>query len=400
MHKVLVQAVVKTLEQIFIKQKYADKAIEFTLKSNPKWGSRDRAFIAENTYDICRWWRYIAALASVNEQRVTLGDIWQMVGTWFWVKHELLLDWPEFKHINPKAIEHLRKTISDSAVVHAFPDWLFDTIKQELPNSWEREIIELNKTAPMVLRVNTIKSTLKEITNILSEKEIAFTLSDKHPEAVVVNQKINLFNWPEFQNGLFEIQDASSQLVAPFLQLQKGSIVIDACAGAGGKTLHIGALMQNSGKIIAMDTEEWKLNNLVKRAKRAGVHNITTCLASTEEVEKYIGKADYLLLDVPCSGLGVLKRNPDAKWKLKVDFLQQIKETQQTIMQEYSKMLKPGGMMVYATCSILPSENQQQVLNFMESNSDYTLIEEKIVSPEQSGFDGFYMARLQRLKIN
>ena len=193
------------------------------------------------------------------------------------------------------------------------------------------------------------------------------------------------------------MQDAASQLIAPFLNIEPGQRVIDACAGAGGKTLHIAALMKNKGRIIGMDTEKWKLDELQKRARRGGVTNLETRVIDSSKVIKRLeNSADRLLLDVPCSGLGVLKRNPDAKWKLSEEFINNVKELQQHILQDYCQMVKPGGLMVYSTCSILPSENQQQVKKFLDNNpTGYDLLDEQHVWPSD-GFDGFYMALLKR----
>jgi 16S rRNA (cytosine967-C5)-methyltransferase len=187
-------------------------------------------------------------------------------------------------------------------------------------------------------------------------------------------------------------------LIAPFLQVKAGMSVIDACAGAGGKALHLATLMHNLGALIAMDTEGHKLEELRKRAQRNGIHIIETrTIDSPKVIMRFHNMADRLLLDVPCSGLGVLRRNPDTKWKLKPEFLDSIRATQAEIIQNYSKMVKIGGKMVYATCSILPSENQNQVAAFLNNNKNWQLEEDKTVTAHADGFDGFYMARLARL---
>ena len=198
---------------------------------------------------------------------------------------------------------------------------------------------------------------------------------------------------------MFEVQDASSQLVAEFLNVKPGMKVVDACAGAGGKSLHLANLMDNKGQIIALDIYGNKLAELKRRAKRNGAHNIETRLIdSTKTIKKLYGKIDKVLIDAPCSGLGILRRNPDAKWKLQPDFIENIKKTQQEILQQYSKMVKPGGTMVYATCSILPSENQKQVESFLtsEMGKDFTFVKDQKILSHQSGYDGFYMALLEK----
>jgi 16S rRNA (cytosine967-C5)-methyltransferase len=201
---------------------------------------------------------------------------------------------------------------------------------------------------------------------------------------------------PAFKEGLFEVQDASSQRVASFMYVEPGMRVIDACAGGGGKTLHIAALMQNKGRILALDVHDWKLNELRKRAGRAGVDIAETrVIESSKTLKRLANHADRLLLDVPCSGLGVLRRNPDAKWKLSEIEIDRLIIEQQDILTRYSAMVKPGGKLVYATCSILPSENEQQIERFLATHGEtWTLEEELKINPATTRHDGFYAARL------
>ena len=175
--------------------------------------------------------------------------------------------------------------------------------------------------------------------------------------------------------------------------------MVDTCAGAGGKSLHLAALMENKGQVIALDIYGNKLKELKRRAKRAGAHNIETRVIDNNKVIKKLhGKADKVLIDAPCSGLGVLSRNPDAKWKLEPEFLDRIRKTQQEIIRQYSKIVKKGGKMVYATCSVLPSENQLQVKDFLasEEGKDFKLIEDRKILSSETGYDGFYMALLEK----
>jgi 16S rRNA (cytosine967-C5)-methyltransferase len=251
----------------------------------------------------------------------------------------------------------------------------------------------------VVLRVNTLKTSRKELQEQLDAEEIATEAPPQFPDALLLEQRQNIFTRQQFKDGLFEVQDAGSQVIAPFLQVKPGMRVVDACAGAGGKTLHLASLMQNKGRIIALDTEEWKLEELKKRARRAGAGNIETrVIESSKTIKRLENSADRLLLDVPCSGLGVIKRNPDAKWKLSIDFIERVKELQQHILADYSTILKPGGLMVYSTCSLLPSENEKQVVTFLEARKDsFELIDQKWLLPSE-GFDGFYMALMKRSK--
>ena len=214
---------------------------------------------------------------------------------------------------------------------------------------------------------------------------------------MVLNERQNVFKTKAFKNGFFEVQDASSQLVAPYLEVKPGMRVIDTCAGAGGKTLHLAAQMENKGQLIAMDIYGGKLAELKKRARRAGAHNINTrVIEGSKTIKKLKNSADRILIDAPCSGLGVIKRNPDSKWKLQPEFVDRIKQTQAEILDSYSSMLKVNGLLVYATCSILPSENEKQVEKFLSKNKNFKLHKDLKVSPTDSGFDGFYMALLER----
>ena len=192
--------------------------------------------------------------------------------------------------------------------------------------------------------------------------------------------------------------DARSQQIPAYLDMQPGMRGIRACAGAGGKTLHLAALMQGRGRVLALGGGPWEPDNLKQRARRAGAHNVETRLiVSSKTIKRLKESADRVLLDVPCSGLGVLKRNPDAKWRDTAERLPVLMALQADILSRYSKMVKPGGMLVYATCSILPCENQDQVSKFLaDQQGVFTLVRERSISPAQTGFDGFYMALIRR----
>jgi len=215
---------------------------------------------------------------------------------------------------------------------------------------------------------------------------------------LLLKKRLNVSGLDSFKAGHFEIQDAGSQLIAPYLDVRPGMSVIDACAGAGGKSLHLAALLGNTGSILSMDIEHHKLQELERRAARNGVTNLTTMhISSNKIIETLSETTDRLLLDVPCSGLGVLRRNPDSKWKLKPEFLDKIRKVQAQILENYSTMVKKGGKMVYATCSILPSESEEQVRAFTKRHkADWQFVSEHRTSPARDGFDGFYMALLER----
>ena len=387
----LVEAIVFSLGEIFEKGRQADKVIEQVLKSNRKWGARDRGFIAENTYEIVRWWRLLLFVS--QEERPAYSDIFAI---WQTLKGNELPAWTEFDHIQPQRIRQAYEEAKKIRKVReSIPDWLDEVGASELGEKWDDELHALNQTAPVVLRVNTLKTNREALQKQLAEDGIQTNQLPSLPSALALTEKKNVFQTEAFKNGFFEVQDAGSQVIAPTLDVQPGMRVIDACAGAGGKTLHLAALMQNQGRLIAMDVENWKLDELRRRARRNGVSNVETRLIEAKTIKRLRETADRVLLDVPCSGLGVLRRNPDSKWKIMPEFLEQIRQTQYDILSHYSQMVKPGGKLVYATCSILPSESENQVQRFLkEQGQQWTLETETRTSPARDGFDGFYMASL------
>jgi len=386
----LVDGVVQALERIFKEGRYADRVIEFLFKEQKKWGARDRRFVAETTYDIVRNYRLLQELSGSD-------DFYKLIGVYFILHDTPLPDWEEFKGIDPKSVQQKwNEAKGKRAVFQSVPDWLDKLGEAELGNKWGKELAALNEQAPVVLRANALKVSAASLQKKLHEEGTETILLKEFGEALALKERKNIFTSPSFKQGLFEIQDASSQLVAQFLDPKPGMFVVDACAGAGGKALHIAALMQNKGKLIAMDVEERKLEELKRRAQRGGVSTIEAKVISSERtIQQYENTADRLLLDVPCSGLGVLKRNPDAKWKLSLQAIEEVKEKQKNILQNYSRMLKPGGLMVYATCSILPSENQKQVEAFLAEHKNFSALKEKTIYPSE-GFDGFYMCLIKR----
>lgn len=384
-------------ETFFEKNKYADKVIERLLKSHKKWGSQDRATVSEIFYNIIRWKK---RLEYYMGEGVKPSNIYKLILTYLLWSKTNYKKFEEFDGIKiADILNKLKKgTLPTKAIEYSIPEWLAETLEKELGKHWEREMKALNEQAPTVLRANTLKTSCKELISDLQDENVASFSIPNYPDAVQLEEKKNVFLTSAFKDGLFEVQDASSQKIAYFLDVKEGMRVVDACAGAGGKTLHLSALMRNKGQIIALDIFEWKLAELKRRAKRAGAHNIETRLISDNKVIKRLHeKADRLLIDAPCSGLGVLKRNPDSKWKIDADFIERIKTEQAQILQDYSKILKKGGKMIYATCSILPSENELQVEQFLSKNPDFKLIADEKILPS-AGYDGFYMALIERNK--
>ncbi len=402
LHRNLVLASINAAYEIFTENKYADKVVAAYLKSDKRWGSHDRKFVAETVYDMVRWKRLYAAIAEAKEP-FGREDMWRLFAVWATLKGLKLPDWKQFEGTPSRKIKGRFDELSKQrAYRESIPDWMDEIGAKELGEDlWNKELAEQNKTAQVVLRANRLLTDAAELQKKLAAENIdTKTLKDQEDTLVLV-ERANVFMTEAFKEGLFEVQDASSQLVAPFLELQPGMKVIDACAGAGGKTLHMASIMQNKGQIIALDLYESKMKQLKIRAKRSQAFNIEyRIIENSKVIKKLHDKADRVLIDAPCSGLGVLKRNPDSKWKLKPEFINNIKQTQREVLENYTKMVKVDGLVVYATCSILPSENQEQIKWFLASEwgQNFKLVDQKIILSHQTGFDGFFMAKMQRIK--
>lgn len=397
LYRNLVAASVAALMKIFNDRKLADQVVQSVLRSNKKWGSKDRKFLAATIYDTVRWYRLLYELHGREPE--SESEWWQILGIkWILEEHDLP-EWDNFKSIDRAAIlQKYEATKTTRAVVYSIPDWLDERGMHELKQHWAPFLEASNQQAALVLRSNSLKTSRADLMAVLQSKGIE-TQALSSSDALLVPQRRKLTNMPSYERGYFEIQDASSQEVAPFLDVKPGMYVVDACAGAGGKSLHIAALMRNQGRILSLDVEAGKLEQLSIRAKRAAISILKTQLIrSKKSIEQLHGLADRLLLDVPCSGLGTLRRSPQIKWRLTDKKLKKILQLQQKILHDYALICKKGGKMVYATCSVLPAENEQQVRSFLKSavGQSFRLIDERSILPQDAGFDGFYMAVLER----
>lgn len=400
LHRNLVYTTIDSLNAIFNEGEYADKVVARALKKDKRWGSSDRKFVAETIYEIVRWKRLYAEIAEVKEP-FDRDNLWRMFAVWAVLRGYPIPDWRQLEGTPERKIKGRFDELSKTrALKESIPDWMDELGVKELGEAvWSKEITAQNQPAKVILRTNTLKGTKENLRNTLMDLNIETEYLKDQPEALVLKERANVFLTDAFKQGLFEVQDANSQLVAGFLDVKPGMRVVDTCAGAGGKTLHIASLMENKGQLIAMDLYESKLKQLKLRAKRNGAFNIEyRIIDTTKVIKKLHEKADRVLIDAPCSGLGVLKRNPDAKWKLQPEFIDNIRKVQSEVLESYSKIVKPGGKLVYATCSVLPSENQEQVEKFLktEIGKQFIFIKDRKILASESGFDGFYMALLER----
>ncbi|HET8754018.1 MAG TPA: class I SAM-dependent methyltransferase, partial [Salinimicrobium sp.] len=308
LYRNLVFATVDALSSIFNDGEYADKVIAKTLKRDKRWGSRDRSFIAETTYDIVRWKRLYAEIAEVKEP-FSRENLFRLFAVWATLRG---IEIPDWKQLEPVPSRRIKGKFDELSKIRKFresvPDWMDEMGVKELGEEiWTKEIHALNQQAPVVLRANTLKSTRNQLKRELLNENIKTEGIANYPDALQLVERANVFQTEAFKKGHFEVQDASSQLVAEFLDVSPGMRVVDTCAGAGGKTLHLAALMENKGQLIATDIYGNKLKELKRRAKRAGAHNIEPReIDSTKVIKKLYNSADRVLIDAPCSGLGVL----------------------------------------------------------------------------------------------
>jgi 16S rRNA (cytosine967-C5)-methyltransferase len=377
--------ILSALDLIFNKNLHADKALALVFKKNK---GLHKELIAGAVYDILRNWRYLWAC----RQEEPMSDpqaLKTLVRTWEIIQN----------HEEPERQDHhliWRSSGSLDAITLSVPSWLYELGLKEIGMKWRTELAAMNAPAKTVLRVNTLKISVTDLVKQMDRNDTGTVTWA--PDALVLNDYQNVYTRQEYRRGLFEVQDAASQAVSILLQAEPGMRVVDACAGAGGKSLHLAALMQNKGRIISLDTSENKLAELRRRARRAGAFIIETrVITSSKSIKRLQDTADRLLLDVPCSGTGVLHRNPDLRWRLTSTMLNELMEKQKQILQQYCRILKKGGRMVYATCSLLPCEGEAQVAWFIEQNqSSFRMLEEKRYSSANDGFDGFYVAVLER----
>ncbi len=260
--------------------------------------------------------------------------------------------------------------------------------------TWELAQI-LNSPAPLTIRANALKTTRDELLQKFSNYEP--TPCEMAPFGIQFKKRIPLFTLPEFKMGLFEVQDEGSQLIASAVEAKPGDLIIDYCSGSGGKTLAFAPKMEGKGQIYLHDIRPWILLEARKRLRRAGIQNGQCIGTEHPQMKAMIGKADWVLVDVPCSGTGTLRRNPDAKWKIDAPLVQRLVQEQRMIFEKALLYLKKGGRIVYATCSLLPEENEEQTAFFL-SRFPVALEKEPLrLLPQQGGMDGFYSALFRKI---
>lgn len=407
-HPNLIRALAVCLQDTFVGGFYADKVIERTFKKNRQWGSRDRRFIAETVYDMVRWWSLLARydegpFAPVHE----VGYIRRWITYEAWHNKRDVVEFvnnhlPKELTVAPNFPLLLRERFQKTELTPwekvAFPQWLYEKIMKAFPEEGQKILEGLNQPAPVWVRVNTLKTDRETLIKRLAEEDVQLVPSETLPHGAMLKIRKNVFTTKAFKEGLFEVQDGASQMIAPLLNPKAGERIADVCAGAGGKTLHLAALMGNKGSLLGADVSERKLEELKLRARRAGVSNLRIQLfENSKDVKRHAENFDGVLIDAPCTGTGVIRRNSDTKWKLKPEELDRLKEIQREVLTDYSRMVRPGGRLIYATCSVLPEEGCEQVDWFLSQNPHFERAGEALQTfPHRDSQDGFFAQKLIR----
>lgn len=420
------QATIDLLDEINTNGYPADRTMAQYFKQRRYIGSKDKAAISENFYQVLRnklSYEYLLTAADLGTHaRLLVACMKQCEGA------DLTELFSGDKYapapLRPQQLSQLATISGDLS--HApqhiqlnVPEWIAPKLQAALGDSFDVEMRATNQRASTDVRVNTLKSTRAQLQQVLSNKGHSFAPTPLSEWGFRFTTRVALFALDAFKQGWFEIQDEGSQLLAQLTNVEAGQKVVDFCAGAGGKTMAMAAMMQNKGTIYACDVHSKRLEQLAKRCKRAGVHNVRSHVLSSENdkwVKKHRELADVVLLDAPCTGTGTWRRNPDARWNLSVENLADLCRLQRSILRSAQRLLKPGGVMYYATCSLLLEENEQQVEQFLIEHEDFELSELSLpahwgeqelsmvvhqghqlrTTPALSNTDGFFVAALRK----
>lgn len=392
----------------------ADAVVSRYFREHRQLGHADRAFVAETVFAVLRRGRSIEARCAgqLSDRRRLLATLAIVRG---WSQRELA---PVLKASEEEwlaAAKAVPEADLPPAVRCDLPDWLYARLEKQFGAD---EVLALaramNQSAPLDLRVNTLKGDRDTLLAKLAADDIAASPGALSPLAVRLRDKPALAKHPLFLEGAFEVQDEGSQLLGFLLEPKRGEMVVDFCAGAGGKTLLLGALMRNTGRLYAFDVSDKRLANLKPRLARSGLSNVHPARIEHErdqKIKRLAGKADRVLVDAPCSGLGTLRRNPDLKWRQDETSVAELTVKQAAILDAAATLVRPGGRLVYATCSLLSAENDEIVAAFLEKHPDFSLLPASAVLgkqgiacegevlrllPHQHNTDGFFAAAMER----
>jgi 16S rRNA (cytosine967-C5)-methyltransferase len=347
----------------------ADSIVSYFFRQHKDLGSRERQALAETAYAVLRQkllWTHLAESGHGAKERRLAILAWQ--GLPFVLKNGITVDEAAWL-ARTQAID--RSTLPDK-LRHNLPDWLSNNLRDQLGVDEFWALVEtLSASAPLDLRVNPLKAKREAVLAALQEAGIEAAATPYSPTGIRVAGKPSLQKMPLYTDGHVEVQDEGSQLLALLTGAKRGEMVVDFCAGAGGKTLALGAMMRNTGRLYAFDVSAHRLEKLKPRLARSGLSNVYPSQIAHERddrIKRLSGKIDRVLVDAPCSGLGTLRRNPDLKWRQSPQAVADMQVKQLAILNGAVRLLKSGGRLVYATCSLMPAENETVVAAFSEQH--------------------------------
>jgi 16S rRNA (cytosine967-C5)-methyltransferase len=363
----------------------ADGTLSRYFRDHPKLGSRERGVIAEAVYGLLRNKAIYTSFAESGNgptmRRMTLLGLADAVSI------ESLGGLSEEETEWLTRVAEIDRNLMPPLMRSNLPQWLFDKLVERDGEAATLQLAHaMNQPAPLDLRVNSLKANRDEVIAALAEAPILCEPTPYAPLGLRVIKKPVLQNLPLFKSGAIEVQDEGSQLLAQIVGAKRGEMVVDFCAGAGGKTLALGATMRNTGRLYAFDVSDKRLAKLKPRMARSGLSNIHPVLIAHEndgKVKRLAGKIDRVLVDAPCSGLGTLRRNPDVKWRQTPEAIAEMNLKQIAILSSAARLVKSGGRLVYGTCSLLDEENEAIAAQFLAAHEDFSLVPMKDVLAEQ-----------------
>ncbi len=394
----------------------ADSTLSRYFRDHPRLGARERGVVAEAVYGMLRnksvYTNFAETGAGPMMRRMALLGLADAVGT------DALGGLSEEEQGWLQRVMEIDRANLPTALRTNMPAWILERLFAQHGEPGALAMIAaLNLPASLDLRVNTIKSNREDVIEALTHAGLAPEPTPYAPLGLRLLKKPSLQNMPLFKDGAIEVQDEGSQLLAQIVNAKRGEMVVDFCAGAGGKTLALGALMRNTGRLYAFDVSDKRLAKLKPRLARSGLSNVHPVLIAHEndaKVKRLAGKIDRVLVDAPCSGLGTLRRNPDVKWRQTAQGIDELNVKQIAILRGAARLVKPGGRLVYATCSVLDEENEAIVQQFLAAHEDFALVKMSAVLAEQKitlemddylkllpnlhQTDGFFAAVLERKK--
>ncbi len=366
----------------------ADAVLSDYLRARKYLGSHDRRFISEAVYGTLRYDLTIEAFVKDALPQISNKLAYSLIIFLFLSQQHgdhLLSPTIELTSLSREALVDLRSRFLSKQTQaielsdrYAFTEWITKKLLEEFSEAELADLYAaLNTEAPLTLRTNTLLTSRTALQHMLADENITTTFGHLSPDALLCDRRRPIFQSQSFKQGLCEIQDEGSQLISLLLNPKPKSITLDACAGGGGKTLHLATLMQNKGKVYAYEKFPKRFGNIRDRLKRSSLQNVELLdsdLKLQRFCEKFTGRVDNILLDVPCTGSGTLRRNPDLKRRLTPESLERIKIVQSEILDHYAPLLKAGGRLVYATCSIFREENEAQVEAFLSRHQNFSCL--------------------------